>query len=254
MSTHLKIAVLVESSRGYGRSLLQGITAYVREHGPWTVDIHERRLYDAAPNGCAAGKATASWPRIASPKFARQIALAAAHGGPGRAAPPSGRPGHHYRPSRPWPGWPPIICSRSGSRISPSADSPESITANGGRNISRNTWPSGDTRCMFTRAVPQQPGIEPASLEAESLPRAGEMAAWLRSLPKPLGLMAVTDNRGLQVLNVCGGTCDRRARRGGGNRRGQRRDALRTVRSAFVERGVESLEGRLRGGCPACTG
>ena len=30
------------------------------------------------------------------------------------------------------------------------------------------------------------------------------MAAWLRSLPKPVGLMAVTDNRGHQVLNVCG--------------------------------------------------
>ncbi len=50
---------------------------------------------------------------------------------------------------------------------------------------------------------PQRAGIDASALEAESLPRAGEMAAWLRSLPKPLGLMAVTDHRGLQVLNDC---------------------------------------------------
>ena len=65
--------MLVESSRGYGRGLLQGITAYVREHGPWTVDIHERRLYDAAPSGCAAGKATASSPGSPAPSSPAQI-------------------------------------------------------------------------------------------------------------------------------------------------------------------------------------
>ena len=44
----------------------------------------------------------------------------------------------------------------------------------------------------------------PSTIEVESLPRADEMAAWLKSLPKPVGLMAATDNRAHQVLNICG--------------------------------------------------
>ena len=47
-----KVAVLIEASRGYGRGFLQGIASYVREHEPWSVYYHERRLYDAAPSGC----------------------------------------------------------------------------------------------------------------------------------------------------------------------------------------------------------
>jgi LacI family transcriptional regulator len=46
--------------------------------------------------------------------------------------------------------------------------------------------------------------LDPSALEEESVPPGGDMAAWLRSLPKPVGLLAVTDNRGHQVLNVCG--------------------------------------------------
>ena len=46
--------------------------------------------------------------------------------------------------------------------------------------------------------------MDPSALEEESLPPGANMAAWLRSLPKPVGLLAVTDNRGHQVLNVCG--------------------------------------------------
>ena len=73
MLTRPRIAVLVESSRGYGRSLLQGIAAYVREHGPWTVDIQERRLYDAAPKWLRRWQGDGIIARIANPRFAREI-------------------------------------------------------------------------------------------------------------------------------------------------------------------------------------
>ena len=77
------------------------------------------------------------------------------------------------------------------------------------------------------------------------------MAAWLRSLPKPVGLMAVTNNRGHQVLNVCGehgvAVPDEVAVIGVDNDE----NALRVVRSALVERRLESLARGLRGRRPA---
>jgi LacI family transcriptional regulator len=45
-----RVALLVESSRGYGRNLLQGIAAFARTHGPWSIYRHERALGDAVPD------------------------------------------------------------------------------------------------------------------------------------------------------------------------------------------------------------
>ena len=45
-----RIALLVESSRDYGRGLLQGIAAYARAHGPWSLYHLERSLGDPAPS------------------------------------------------------------------------------------------------------------------------------------------------------------------------------------------------------------
>src|SRR5688500_7681578 len=44
-----KIALLIESSRAYGRGVLRGIAAYARTHGPWSIYHQERALGDAAP-------------------------------------------------------------------------------------------------------------------------------------------------------------------------------------------------------------
>ncbi len=41
-------------------------------------------------------------------------------------------------------------------------------------------------------------------IEVQSLPRSGSMAKWIRSLPKPVGLLACADIRAQQVINVCG--------------------------------------------------
>src|SRR2546427_1503149 len=44
-----RVALLIESSRAYGRDLLLGVARYVREHGPWTVFLQERSLGDDSP-------------------------------------------------------------------------------------------------------------------------------------------------------------------------------------------------------------
>src|SRR6185436_3088642 len=44
-----RVALLIESSRAYGRGLLLGIARYVRDHNPWAVFLQERSLADLSP-------------------------------------------------------------------------------------------------------------------------------------------------------------------------------------------------------------
>jgi LacI family transcriptional regulator len=32
-----RVAVWIETSRGYGRGLIRGVAEYVRQHGPWSI-------------------------------------------------------------------------------------------------------------------------------------------------------------------------------------------------------------------------
>ena len=43
------VALLIESSRGYGRGLLHGIAEYVRMHGPWSIYLDRWHLFDSPP-------------------------------------------------------------------------------------------------------------------------------------------------------------------------------------------------------------
>src|SRR4051812_15035308 len=45
-----RVALLIESSRAFGRGLLLGIAQYVREHGPWSIFLQERSLRDLSPD------------------------------------------------------------------------------------------------------------------------------------------------------------------------------------------------------------
>jgi AraC-like DNA-binding protein len=44
-----QVALLIDSSRAYGRGLLQGVAKFLREHRAWTVQTEERRWSDATP-------------------------------------------------------------------------------------------------------------------------------------------------------------------------------------------------------------
>ena len=42
-----RVALLIESSRAYGRGTLMGVAKYVRQHGPWSIFFQERGLGDS---------------------------------------------------------------------------------------------------------------------------------------------------------------------------------------------------------------
>src|SRR5439155_25051537 len=44
-----RVALLIESSRAYGRGTLSGVAKYIREHGHWSVFLQEQSLCDDVP-------------------------------------------------------------------------------------------------------------------------------------------------------------------------------------------------------------
>ena len=64
-----QIALLIESSRGYGRGLLRGVADYVREHGPWSVYLQRHSLYDFPPRWLASWHGDGILARVENPQL-----------------------------------------------------------------------------------------------------------------------------------------------------------------------------------------
>ncbi len=48
-SNRPRVALLVESSRAYGRGILSGVAKFVREHDPWSIFFQDLNLCDDTP-------------------------------------------------------------------------------------------------------------------------------------------------------------------------------------------------------------
>ena len=72
MSTPRRIAVLIETSNAYGRGLLRGVVAYVREHAAWSVYYAEQGRGDA-PSWLADWDGDGIVARIENKKIANAI-------------------------------------------------------------------------------------------------------------------------------------------------------------------------------------
>ena len=67
------VALLIESSRGYGRGLLHGVADYIRVHGPWSVHLQRHETYDAPPEWLAGWKGDGIIARIENNRVARAV-------------------------------------------------------------------------------------------------------------------------------------------------------------------------------------
>lgn len=76
MSHQLKIAVLVETSRAYGRGIYQGIADYARAQGPWVFTVQERDLRGGIPEWIENWEGDGILCRAFSPELAELLANA----------------------------------------------------------------------------------------------------------------------------------------------------------------------------------
>ena len=203
MSDRLRVALLIESSRGFGRRLLRGITAYGRTHGHWAFFHEERELAHPLPKNLKQRRPDGMIARLASDELVRQVRelglptvdLSCKYDMPGipSLTPDNAALGRlaveHFleRGFRRF-----AYCGLPGIPFSARQEAgfQEALAARGFR-----------ADCFRGRKVPAHAVL--AKVEAYAMRRAGELADWLRGLPKPLALLACSDVRGQQVVTVC---------------------------------------------------
>ncbi len=197
-----KIALLIETARGYGRDLLRGIVRYGRLHGPWGFYVTPGDFAQALPRMRLWGGAGII-ARVETPRVARAIL---ASGLPTVALDLSE---DQLRPDNP--------LSRLGEVASDSHGAArlaaEHLLERGFRHYAfvglvGRIWSQRrqNSFCERLRAAGFEPHVYvPPRRQRDRLweQEQGTLADWLRRLPRPVGLMACDDDRGREVLEAC---------------------------------------------------
>jgi LacI family transcriptional regulator len=199
-----RVALLIETSRNYGRGILAGIARYAHANGPWSLFTQERELHSGVPEWLLSWKGDGIIARIEDKRMASALLLL----------------GH------------PVVDVLGNARFRgiPAFDTDASAVARlaadfflkagfrhfafcGYRNI-----PFSDRRAaaftdylaghdrevrVFSAPVPLQQPAHIQAVEQGGLGREHAIASWLRKQPRPLALFACNDVCGQQVLNAC---------------------------------------------------
>jgi LacI family transcriptional regulator len=192
------VALLIETSGSYGRGLLRGVSKYNRERGGWSTYFHPHGLGDPPPSWLKNWRGDGILARIDTEEIAQLLLK-------------SGVPVVNLRGT---------VGELPFQYVGPDHDqiaklAAEHLMERGLKNFAFCGKPAGihpglDERgTIFAEVVRQSGGhceVFPADcpvgednweMEQERL------AKWLHSLPKPVGVMACNDERGLQVLDAC---------------------------------------------------
>jgi len=192
-----QVALIIESSVSYGRSILQGIARYISSHHQWSVYFEQHELGTPPP----AWLASSHWDGILCRPTDRALALRLK-----RMKIPVVDLNDLYENLRlPWVGSNHKAIGRLGARH---------FMERGFRNFafcgfSNELWAT-QRREGFREVAEKENGPIPIyespwrgsnvsrwDLEIEHIGK------WLDDLPKPIGVMACNDARALQLLNAC---------------------------------------------------
>jgi len=199
-----RVALLVESSRNYGRGILRGIARYAHTNGPWSCFAQERELHSGIPDWIRNWKGDGIIARIEDARTARTL-LKLGHPvvdvlGNARFSRVPGfdtdaravarlageffmRAGFHNY----------AYCGYKGIPFSDRREAMFSdYLAGHGYKLEVFSVPTPLSRHGHIQA------IEQSGLGAEIA-----IAGWLRKQPRPLALFACNDIRAQQVLNAC---------------------------------------------------
>jgi LacI family transcriptional regulator len=198
-----RVALLIETSRAYGRDLLMGIAKYLRIHGSWSVEFEEGDFAEELPDWLDRWQWDGIIARVKTPAVARKlrklrVPVVDVYGG---------LSGFGFSTIR-------------SDEISVGRLGAEHLIERGFRRFAfcgfNGTDWSDIRQTGFEQRVAEA-GFSclsfqnPRQLPAKGLPEYEEhgqryeleLKEWLQSLPKPLGLMTCNDSRGRQVLNCC---------------------------------------------------
>jgi LacI family transcriptional regulator len=204
MAKRLKVTLLIESSREYGRKLQRQIAAYARAHGPWSFYRQERMVGEAGPAWLKNSGCDGIIARIENRKLLRQIQRV-------------------HLPTVD------LIGRYTAKEIAVIATDQRAVARLGAEHLLERGFKhfafcgfSGlyysEERCRHFVEHLKKAGYDVGvykgprrhdtadfmAVEAKGLSDKESLAAWIDSLPKPAGLMACNDIRAQQVLDTCG--------------------------------------------------
>ncbi|MCO6043386.1 XylR family transcriptional regulator [Aeoliella sp. ICT_H6.2] len=197
-----KVAVVVESSRSYGRNILRGIAAYSRSHGPFSIYRHDQGLAESVPDWLDDWEGDGIIARIESEELGAFLTR-------------RDIPTVDLRYRFPIPNIPTIETDEA----SVAQLACDHLIACGIKNFAFCGFEGADysnvrqnhaveylKQCGYSLNVYNDRATgatATVSIESAGLVHERELGEWLQSLPKPTGLWACNDVRAAQVLNVC---------------------------------------------------
>jgi len=193
--TRREVALIIETSNGYARGLLNGIIAYMREHESWSVYLGEQGRGDDPPRWLRRWRGDGVIARIENARIAAAVVE-------------SGLPAVDVSAARkvaalPW--------VETDDRAIADAAAQHLLQRNfrqlafcGDDRFNWSRW-----RCEHFRRAAADADVACSVYEPSARARSDwdamedEIGSWLLSLPRPLGVMASYDIRARHVLDAC---------------------------------------------------
>jgi LacI family transcriptional regulator len=198
-----RVALVIESSRAYGRGLFLGIAKFVREHHEWSVQSEEWKWTDAFPAWLTNWDGDGIIARVETPEmaaFVRQLGVPAVD--------VRGSVGGFRLPlidtdDR-------MVASLAAEHLINRGFRHYAFCGFVGANYSnkRSHWfqeqlALSGFSCQVYAPPSQLQEAHTIGYESQGLLFQEDLGRWLVSLPKPIGVMACNDIRGQQILNLC---------------------------------------------------
>jgi len=190
-----QVALLIETSNAYARGLLHGVISYMREHGNWSVYLAEHGRGDRPPGWLRGWQGDGIIARVETPSIAKALRSA--------KLPVVDVSASRLLPALPW-------FETDDAAFSQLAA--EHLMGRGFKHFAycgdpRFNWSNWRGE-HFLRAVegegfPCSNYVPTRRFSVDDTAQVEDLAQWIRKLPKPVGVMACYDLRGVQVLDAC---------------------------------------------------
>ncbi len=194
-----KVAILIETSRAYGRGLLRGISRFNQERRSWSTYFQPQGLGDAPPPWLQTWRGDGIIARIENQRLAKEVIAA--------NVPTINLRGSLHDLQIPFIGSDNPKVAELGA---------EHLLERGYRHFGFCGFSREDLKGFHTRGESFKKLVEDAGFACEVLSTARttkqtrswgrdqrQLANWISALPKPVGIMTANDDLGFLVLDAC---------------------------------------------------
>jgi LacI family transcriptional regulator len=194
-----RVAVWIETSRGYARGLIRGVAAYVQQHGPWSIYFTPHGQHDPLPTWLRTWRGDGILARIENRPAARVLLATRLPLIDLSCRLPDFREPMFGIDNRP-------VAQMAFDHLYE-----RGFRHYGFCGLPRGVHVHMDHRCDYFCGCVEQARLGCNVFEVRrtrgKLPdwegEQRQLAKWVVGLPKPIGIMCCNDDRGLQLLDAC---------------------------------------------------